>query len=153
MAGRGRSRNEATNPERVKATLETQTKAAQLRASGATFREIGTALGIDHTWARRLVLRALDTAAYENADLMRTQEGERLDRLQRAVWVAACGGDIRAVNAVLRIMDRRARLFGLDVPARVELHTDADDQIRAFARALGVELPERVTDGPGPAAS
>ena len=53
-------RNSPTTPERVKQTTETMVKAAQLRAAGATFREIGETLHIDPTWARTLVLRALD---------------------------------------------------------------------------------------------
>ena len=32
----------------------------------------------------------------------------------------AVNGDIAAVNTVLRIMDRRARLFGLDSPVKVD---------------------------------
>lgn len=113
MAGRSGA-GEKGSPAKVRATLQTQRKAAELRAAGATFREIGKALGIDHTWARELVLRALDHSQYESAALMRTQEGERLDRLQRAVWGNAMRGNVAAVRAALRIMERRARLFGLD---------------------------------------
>ena len=114
-------------------------KAATLRAAGATYREIGQALDIDHTWARTLVLRSLDKAAYEAADVMRVEEGERLDRLQRAVWQQALGGDVRAVTAVLRIMERRARLFGLDAPTKVEVTSDADEQIAGLAETLLAE--------------
>lgn len=50
---------------------------------------------------------------------MRAQEGDRLDALQAAVWADAMGGDVRAVGAVLRIMDARAKLFGLYAPTEV----------------------------------
>lgn len=105
----------------MKTTTETMVKAAQLRSGGATFREIGEALGIDHTWARTLVLRALEAAKYESAELMRVQEGLRLDRLQRAWWPAALNGDVKAAGIVMRVMDRRARLFGLDAPTQIEV--------------------------------
>lgn len=113
--------NTPTLPSNVKATMETMTKAATLRAGGATFREIGEALGIDHTWARTLVLRALEGAKYEGAEQMRTQEGLRLDRMQRAWWSQALNGDVKAAGVVLRIMERRARLFGLDAPVQLEV--------------------------------
>lgn len=138
MPGRGRSRNEPGSPSDVE-RHDLMVKAATLRAAGATYREIGQALDIDHTWARTLVLRSLDKAAYEAADVMRVEEGERLDRLQRAVWQQALGGDVRAVAAVLRIMERRARLFGLDAPTKVEVTSDADEQIAALADALLAE--------------
>lgn len=117
----GRSRNTPTRPDNVATTTDTMWKAAQLRAAGATFREIGETLGIDHTWARTLVLRALDATKYEAADLMRTQEGQRLDRLQRAYWPQALNGNLRAAALCLRISERRARLFGLDAPVQAEV--------------------------------
>ena len=52
---------------------------------------------------------------------MRAVEGERLDALQRAVWSAAIFGDTDAIKSVLAIMARRARLFGLDMPAKVDV--------------------------------
>ncbi len=47
---------------------------------------------------------------------MRKLENERLDALLLAVWPAAKRGDVASVNAALRIMDRRAKLNGLDRP-------------------------------------
>ena len=113
-------------------------QAAQLRAAGLTFREIGDQLDIDPTWARTLILRALEASKYEAADLLRTQEGMRLDTLQRAHWRAALAGDVKAAAVVLRVMDRRARLFGLDSPVQVEVTADVDAQIVALAGQVGI---------------
>ncbi len=52
---------------------------------------------------------------------MRAVEGERLDAMQQAVWAAAISGDTDAIKSVLAIMARRARLFGLNMPAKVEV--------------------------------
>jgi hypothetical protein len=41
-------------------------------------------------------------------------EVERLDTLQRAVWQDAIGGDIKAVETALRIIQARAKVLGLD---------------------------------------
>lgn len=132
----GVSRNTPTAPDRVRTTMDTQWQAAQLRAAGASFREIGETLGIDHTWARTLVLRALEASTYEAADLMRVQEGGRLDRLQRAFWPQALAGDGKAALVILRAMDRRARLFGLDAPVKVQTEVTYD----------GAELEAEVMD-------
>lgn len=141
----GRPAASRTSPASVHANTETMVKAAQLRASGASFREIGKALNIDFTWARDLVIRALEQATYESADVMRTQEGERLNRMQRAVWQQALAGDVPAVNTVLKIMERRAKLFGLDAPVKVEtdisIGTDVDAEVERLA--LMLESAER----------
>lgn len=141
----GQSRASATLPSAVKANTETMLQAAQLRAAGATFREIGEALGIDYTWARTLVLKALEAAAYEAADMMRVQEGQRLDRMQRAVWRDAINGDVVGINTVLKIMDRRAKLFGLDSPVKLDARVsvgDVDEDLRRIDATL------EAADGP-----
>lgn len=134
--------NSPTLPRNVKATTETMVRAAHLRAQGATFREIGEALNIDHTWARTLVLKALTAAQYEAADMMRIQEGLRLDRMQVGLWGKAIDGDTKAVTAVIRIMERRARLFGLDSAIQVEVNDTIDREIVELADRLGVEAPK-----------
>ena len=143
----GISKNTPTHPPNVKATTETMVRAAQMRAAGATFREIGLALSIDWTWARTLLLRALEAAQYEAADLMRVQERQRLDSLQRSWWTKALRTgepdsdnyrppDTKAAAVVLRIMDRRAKLFGLDAPVQVDISTDVDRQLRELEAAF-----------------
>lgn len=105
-----------TSAIRVKSS-ERQARALALRAAGATFQQIGDQLGITRQSAHEHVTRGIarhvadaDTAASELVVL----ETLRLDTLQSAVWRAAVSGDLRAVDRVLRIMERRARLLGLD---------------------------------------
>lgn len=112
-----------------------------MRGAGMSYRQIGEALHCDHTWARTLVLRALDSIEAEQADQLRSIEGARLDALTRAMWPKALGGDDKAATVVLRIMDRRARLFGLDHAdgiaermARVQEHQV--DQLDAALHAI-----------------
>lgn len=138
VRGKGRSK---TEPKIVRNTLELMPRAAEMRAAGASFRAIGDQLGIDHTWARTLVLKALEEAVYEAADEMRTQEGMRLDRLQLGLWPQAARGDTKAALAVVRIMERRAKLFGLDAPTRMELseavsHEEVDAALETILGTL-----------------
>ncbi|MER8003035.1 hypothetical protein [Streptomyces sp. NPDC095613] len=75
---------------------------------------------------RALTERRDEQAA--EASVYRQEENERLDALLESVWPSATsrsGGegevDLRAVEAVLKIMDRRAKLNGLDMPVKTEL--------------------------------
>jgi hypothetical protein len=51
----------------------------------------------------------------------------RLEQLHGALWPAAMGGDLPAIDRVLRIMERRDRLLGLDAPARTEVEVTRRD--------------------------
>jgi hypothetical protein len=62
------------------------------------------------------VSRLLDRREAESVAELRVVEGRRLDAMQAAVWDTAVRGDLDAIKAVLGIMARRARLFGLDMP-------------------------------------
>jgi hypothetical protein len=93
-----------------------------------SFRAIGAALDISPTTARKLILGALEDVKHEAADIMRTLEGERLNELQSAYWDSAVGGDVNAARVILRIMETRAKLFGLNAPTVVqtEIYSGAD---------------------------
>ena len=67
---------------------------------------------------------------------MRTTEAARLDRLQLAAWPKAQQGDLRAIDTVLRILQRRASLFGLDMPTRVDV-TTMSQPIKAYVSVDG----------------
>lgn len=136
----GRNRNEKTSPESMR-TAETMKEVAALRVAGATYREIGATLGIDRTWAQTLAKRALAEAHYEAADMMRVGVGLRLDRLHRAYWGRALGGDVKAAELCRRLTADQRQLFGLDAPTRIEVE-DVTADVKALADELGVALPE-----------
>lgn len=74
--------------------------------------------------ARKDLIRALEQARDEQAaevSVYRQEENERLDALLEAVWPEAQAGELRAVETVLKLMDRRAKLNGLDMPAKNEV--------------------------------
>jgi hypothetical protein len=89
--------------------------------------------------ARKDIVRALEAHREEEkaeVGIYRQQENERLDALLEAAWPRATTPtpviskdgevidhvlDMRAVDTVLRLMDRRAKLNGLDMPVKAEL--------------------------------
>ena len=123
----GTDHNAPAKPQYTQRVIEKMGEAARLRAAGLTFREIGKKMGHDPSYCRSLVIKALREATYESADIMRTQEGIRLDTLQRAFLLDAMNPEVdivtrsKAASVLLRIMDRRAKLFGLDAPIEVKV--------------------------------
>ena len=97
-------------------------RALELRQQGSTFAEIASHCGCGVTRAYQYVdgeLRKLAKQSEESATLLRTLESERLDRLQASIWEQAEAGELRAVDRIIKIMERRAKLFGLDGPTKV----------------------------------
>ncbi len=107
---------------RQPAERERALKALALRREGLPYRDIADRLDWkNEASARSAVTRLLTRIEYDEVAEMRAVEAERLDALQRAVWAAAISGDTDAIKSVLAIMARRARLFGLNMPAKVEV--------------------------------
>lgn len=74
--------------------------------------------------ASKDLIRALQERRDEQeaeVSVYRQEENERLDALLEAVWPDAQTGDLRAVETVLKLMDRRAKLNGLDMPVKAEV--------------------------------
>jgi hypothetical protein len=64
------------------------------------------------------VFARLAREATEDAAVLRELEVQRLDALLVGVWPRAAKGDVAAVDRALRIAERRAKLLGLDEPAK-----------------------------------
>jgi len=98
-------------------TIQRENRAMELRLAGATYAKIGEALGVSHTAAHKIVARVVARMAEEDLDnvrKIRALEIARLDRLLLGIWQDARQGDLSAIDRALKIMDRRAKLLGLD---------------------------------------
>jgi len=111
------------NPSPEVADKERQ--ALELRRAGATYDEIAQAIGYATAQGAYLAYnRALKRALLEaGADEVREMELDRLDRLQRAYWPKALGGDGKAADRVLKIMEHRAKYLGLYQPTKVQMES------------------------------
>jgi hypothetical protein len=106
------------------AAAQRHTEALQLRLAGLTYRQIGERLGYTEQRAHRVVteeLARLNAERAEQAAEVTRLELERLDALLAVVWPKAERGEMGALDRVLAIMNRRARLLGLDAPEKREL--------------------------------
>ena len=121
--------------------------AVKYRRAGMTYKEIGKAMGYSAVRAHKVVtreLRKVKEELSEEVEAIKTIEAERLDVLLRVQWANITdetkGGP--ALDRILRIMDRRAKLLGLDAPQRVEqferkdpFEDMTDEQLREIANA------------------
>jgi hypothetical protein len=131
------------------ADIEKQGQVLALRKAGLTFERIAQQLGYaDRSGAyvayqaamKRLVL----IPAAEERDLMAV----RLDDLLAGSYAKAIQGDPKAVLSCLRILDRRARLLGLDAPTKVSM-TVSDPMVAEIERlALELGVVEAATVDP-----
>lgn len=110
-------------PSRIKPeTLEREANVLKLRRGGLTFDLIAKELGYKHaSGAHKAYLNACKRIVRADVEELRGTELDRLDLAQGALWSRVMRGEVPAVMAVLRIMERRARLLGLDQPFKSQI--------------------------------
>jgi AraC-like DNA-binding protein len=136
--------------------VDKEIKVLELRRVGLTWSRIAEEVGYaDHTGAyaayKRAIKRTMQQPAYE----LRAQELDRVDRLQVAIWPNAMKGDTRAILTIVRLMDRRAKLTGLDMPIKIEQDIttwDGGDSIDKAVRDLAALLTSHDATGTGESA-
>lgn len=142
------ARKNAPEPE----VLERENKIIELRRAGATWAVIAERVGYaSASGAYNAYQRIAERVIRPNLEEYRDMELDRLDRLQMGVWAKALNGDSRAVDSVLRIIDRRTRILGLDAPKEVNLKAEVTTYDR---NTIDAEVYRLVTllDGGAPGA-
>lgn len=90
-------------------------RCVQLALAGHSYDEIALEVGFaNRGTAWRVVQDALNSRITEAVTEYRELELARLDALQAAHWPQAVAGSVRSADLVLRIIDRRTKLLGLD---------------------------------------
>lgn len=129
---------------------EKRAEAYRLRLRGLSLREVGSRLGVSHQTVSNWTKQAADELVQPLASELRQQQADRLDELRAAtlgvlekqhlmishgrVIRLVEGGDpleddshvLAAVDRLLKIEERRSRLFGLDAPERSEVATTVE---------------------------
>lgn len=109
--------------DNIQSKEEKAYRAYQLRLAGTSWSEIAARLHYQNGSKARYSVELLIKKASDAADEDRKQEIlelelDRLDALQNAVWGMALSGDIKAVEAVLKVMSHRARILSLGEETR-----------------------------------
>lgn len=103
--------------------MKHQEQALDLRRAGYSYATIARKLTLSKSRAHSLVQTGLDEARAQitaAADDLRTVELARLDGMLHKLYPKASKGDVAAVDRVLKIGERRAKLLGLEAPVRIE---------------------------------
>lgn len=116
--------------------VERQLKALELRKAGVTYVRIAEALGYANPMgAWKAVNAALKKTLQEPSDDLRKIEVERLDAMLFALYPSAMKGMQGAVDRVLKIMERRAKLLGLDAPVKADV-TSGGEKITVTIKGI-----------------
>ena len=137
--------------------IEMQRKAWEMRLRGVPQFQIAAELQISEGFVSGLLKKAREELVEQNRLDAATATGEqvgRLDRMIAALSAAAEAGDVKAVQALLAVEDRRAKLLGLDAATRkaVDLTTGGAPlayhvQIPVVQRIEGVTTPPVPDEG------
>lgn len=106
--GRGVPKN---SPERA----DRSRKAYELSLAGWTNLEIANELGVSHQTVNKDIRHWIDQTVMPLAEDVKKQQLDRLELLWREAFRKAQKGDVPAMNAALKVLERQAKLLGLDV--------------------------------------
>lgn len=156
--GRPKKPRVGTTSRLVVGATERRSMAVELRKAGMSYNNIATAI-ISHFGAENLpkhydaryaysdVLRVLEhtrAEMFEDAQTIIELELERLDELMMALWDSAISGNLKAVDRVLMIMQRRAKMLGLE---KTNLYIETDWRKEASLKGLSPDkLFERIVN-------
>jgi hypothetical protein len=142
---------ELTAEEKAAELEAKEAKVLELRRAGFTFQRIAEEVGYaTPSGAQRALERIMTRNVPQAPEEFRWQELDRLDRMQVALWPRAMKGDDRAIGTIVRLMERRARLVGIDAPQRIQAEVvnydgnrDIDGDIERIVNILrGVDSSE-----------
>ena len=138
-------------------------RALALRRQHVSYREIARQLGLSSpSRAHAAVRRAIAAEPFDDVEAVRRDIAEQLDEalglarsiIRRAALVGPASGTrpavndddraVRALETYVRLLDRKAKLFGADLPVRrfVQVEVITDELLRAEGERLEAELAE-----------
>jgi hypothetical protein len=98
-----------------------ETDAIRLRRSGLTYDQIAKTVGYsDGRSAWVAVKRGMTKALREASDDLREFEAQRLDTAMAAIWDDVLAGDRSAIMCLVKLIQERAKLFGLYAPTTIK---------------------------------
>lgn len=145
MPGRPKGGGKASSQKLTK--LQQTEVALDLRRRGYTFRQIAAEMKVTLRVAHRLVMDAFKqhaAQAAENSELLVRLQMERLEAMWRGLAPSAEAGNSRSIEVALRLLERQAKLLGLDAPVKQEVKVSyaelSDEELLAEADRLKLRV-------------
>lgn len=135
MAETKKSRRMSKTTPRAIALTEKRAEALEYRKQGYSYSQIGESMGFSAQYAHELVDGALKAMIREPAESIIAMELARLDDMMTAVYGPATKGELMAVDRVVKLGERRAKILGLDAPEKAELSGEL--KVRTLADFYG----------------
>ncbi len=124
-----------------------KSEAIQLRISGMSYRQIADAMHCSDSRAHEMVQEALRDIPAPDVEALRKEQDAMIRSLYLALVPRINKGEPRAIEVALKLLERLAKLHGLDAPTKqiIEVITEeaVDKAIRELEEQLRLlELPE-----------
>lgn len=128
--------------------------ATGLRLAGASYEEIAEILDYESAEVAQREVHAdlaLVGADAEGREILRNVEGERLNALIRAIWGRAINQSdpeqLQAVKTAVTLIERRAKLYGLDAPTEVVVYTPTTSEIEQWVAEVASSSQPMIEEG------
>jgi hypothetical protein len=109
--------------------FEKERQVIAYRQAGATFDQIAQRLGYSNESGARAAFRRAMERVRDDAinSEMRDLHRQRLEIALKAIWPQILQGDFEAIKLMLKILERDAKLFGIDAPIKTEVEVTSYD--------------------------
>lgn len=127
----------------VRARERKANAALQMKMAGATWDEIAEVIG--YPTPRQAIVaveRALERELKtdQSQAKMRALAGQRLERLLRSCWSKAIDPNnpehLQALTKAREVIDRHAKLYGLDAPTEVVVHSPTTSELERWVASV-----------------
>lgn len=111
------------------------------RRAGASYAAIARQFGLNVKTVHEKITAALRDMPKDEAAELRMLEAQKLDYAETRLAGAIKVGDVKAINALVRISESRRKLLGLDMPEQHEVKISREEE--SLIDQLAAALTER----------
>ena len=132
--------SDGSKDQRKYEVAKRRAQALELRISGMSYRAIADALSCADSTAYELVQSALREIPAANVELLRTEHDAMIRLLMLKLKPRIDKGEPRAIEVATKLLERLAKLWGLDAPTRKVLEVITESVVDEAIAALEAEL-------------
>ena len=132
--------SDGSKDQRKYEVAKRRAQALELRISGMSYRAIADALSCADSTAYELVQSALREIPAANVELLRTEHDAMIRLLMLKLKPRIDKGEPRAIEVATKLLERLAKLWGLDAPTRKVLEVITESVVDEAIAALEAEF-------------